>query len=159
MPTFRVPIRWRVRVPDPIFPADPIRRVLTAAVDVSVQDQFGNPWPLERCIIDTGCSTTMISATLARSLGVEFPSATSRLRIVTANGTVDSVVHDGELRLAFVACPGSVFRFFCLFVEEYSPAAPVLLGLNDLLDVFRVTFDGAWSPGAEMGHIALETRN
>jgi hypothetical protein len=44
-----------------------------------------------------------------------------------------------------------------VFSEDYSPTAPPLLGLNDFIDLFRVTFDGRYSLDAPFGHVLLET--
>src|SRR5206468_2811922 len=78
----------------------------------------------------------------ARFLGLRLPDTPVSLPITTANGTVTATVYDGELRVRFPALPGSVFRFYCVFVEEMNPHALPVFGLNDFLDVFRVSFDG-----------------
>ena len=44
-----------------------------------------------------------------------------------------------------------------VFSEAHAPDVPPLLGLHNLLDYWRFTFDGASEPGAEMGHMKFET--
>jgi hypothetical protein len=53
--------------------------------------------------------------------------------------------------------PEIAFRLFCLFSEQYPPNAPLLLGLHDTLEVFRVELNGRRSPGAEVGELVFET--
>ena len=38
-----------------------------------------------------------------------------------------------------------------------NPHTPPVLGLNDFLDSFRVTFDGRYTPDAPAGHMLFET--
>lgn len=152
MPVFRVPITWKAIDPDP---TGPIRRVLRAVVKAEVQDRHGG-WVRLDPVIDTGASTTTVSATWARANDIEVPAATSRLTVRTAAGVMPSEVHDGELRLRFPQLPGREFRLFCLFSEQVPPATPPVLGLNDTLDAFRLTFDGASRPDAPAGVIVFE---
>lgn len=100
----------------------------------------------------------MMSAVLARALSIPFPQdRPHQLSIQTANGVVISTVHHGELTIRFDALPDTAFRLFCLFSEQYPPNAPLLLGLHDTLEVFRVELNGRRSPRAEMGELVLET--
>ncbi len=156
MPTFSIPVTYQIRVPR--NPYSRIRRHLTADVAASAFDTSGRLRQLGRCILDTGCSTTVMSATGARLLDIPFPTDDPQeLTLNTANGAVRSTVYDGELKLQFDACPGHTFRLFCLFSENHMPAAPILLGLHDLIEVFRVTFDGTRSPGSELGRVTFAT--
>ena len=99
-----------------------------------------------------------MSAVLARALGIPFPQdPPHQLPIQTANGVVVSTVHHGELVIRFDSLPDSAFRLFCLVSEQYPPNAPLLLGLHDTLEVFRVELNGRRSPGAEMGTLVFET--
>jgi hypothetical protein len=156
MPAFQIPIAWRITDPGA---SGPIRRFLRATVAATVENERSEPIHVENFVLDTGATYTTVSAAWARAHRISVPSTSSTLRIRTANGVVASVVRDGELRVRFPQLPDHVFRLYCVFSEQLPPTTPPLLGLNDLLDVFRVTFDGCWSPGAEMGHISLETRN
>jgi hypothetical protein len=108
-------------------------------------------------IVDIGSSYTLMSADRARDLGLSLPDAPVSLPITTADGTVTATVYDGELRVRFPQLSGHVFRLYCVFVEGMNPHALPLLGLNDFLDVFRVTFDGRYSPEAPVGQILFET--
>lgn len=156
MPTFVIPLTCRVRVPANQFSR--IRRHFSTEVAVSALNRDGHARRLGCCLIDTGCSTTMMSAVEARAAGIPFPmDDPQELTLNTANGTVRSTVYDGELKLQFDACPGHTSRLFCLFSENYTPAAPILLGLHDLIEVFRVTFDGTRSPGSELGCVTFAT--
>lgn len=156
MPSFVIPLTCRMHVPTNQFSR--IRRHYSTEVVISALNMDGHFRRLGRCLIDTGCSTTMMSATTARANGIPFPmDDPQELTLYTANGAVRSTVYDGELKLQFDACPGHTFRMFCLFSENHAPAAPILLGLHDLIEVFRVTFDGTRSPGLEMGHLTLAT--
>jgi hypothetical protein len=154
MPSARIPISRRVVDPDP---AGPIRILLQASLRGEIEARFGVRLPVPKFVIDSGAMYTMVSATWARLYGIAIPDATSQLPIRTATGTREVTVRDGELRVRFPQFPGRVFRLYCVFSEDYSPAAPPLLGLNDFIDVFRVTFDGRYAHDAPSGHVALET--
>lgn len=158
MPTARIPIEHHVVVPGRTEPDAPVRRVLRANVPLRVSDGRGLFRLLPGCRFDSGCGTTMMSAVLARALGLPFPQDRPyQLPIQTANGLVVSTVHPGELTVRFDALPTTSFRLFCLFSEQYPPNAPLLLGLHDTLEVFRVELTGQRSPGAEMGTLVFET--
>lgn len=154
MPSFRVPIDYKFLSPDP---AGPTRRVLRAAVRIEVGIGPGRFVENGSAVVDTGACYTMMSATKARAMGVPFPPETSRFGMGTAAGARPSRVHDGELRVRFAALPGHVFRLYCVFNEDMPPSVPLLLGLNDLFDVFAVTFDGRFDPDAPMGHMRFDT--
>lgn len=153
MPSFRVPITWSVHDPDP---AGPIRRSFRARVEAEVRDRYGVWTPVD-FIVDTGASATIVSAEWARDQRIALPDETATVPVRTAAGVVRSTVRDGELRLRFPQLPGHVFRLYCVFSESMPAATPPLLGLNDFLDVFRLTFDGAARPDAVMGTIQHET--
>jgi hypothetical protein len=154
MPSFRVPIARTFRDPDP---AGPIRTVLRAAVDVEAQTRTGRFRPIRVCVVDTGASYTMMGTGQARLLGVGVPPVAVRMPLATASRSGTAAVRDGELRLRFGALPGHAFRLYCLFVDDLPVNTPLLLGLNDFLDVFRVTFDGGFSPDAPAGRMLFET--
>lgn len=155
MPSFRIPLDCRFVSPDP---AGPIRRILRATVRVEVRTGGGAFIQERNAVVDTGAGYTMMSTSQARAMGIPFPPETSRLSMGTAVGGVPSRVHDGELRVRFAALPGHVFRLYCVFNEDMPASVPLLLGLNDLFDVFRVTFDGGFAPDAPMGHMRFDTR-
>jgi hypothetical protein len=154
MPSFRVPITRAFRDPDP---AGPIRTFLRAAVDVEARTRTGRFRPVRVCVVDTGASYTMMSTEQARILGVDVPPAAVRMPLTTASRSGTAAVRDGELRLRFDALPGHTFRLYCLFVDDLPVNTPLLLGLNDFLDVFRVTFDGGFSRDAPAGRMLFET--
>lgn len=98
-----------------------------------------------------------MSATLARSMGIPFPPEVSVVSQTAATGVNDVHVHDGEIRVRFPQLPGHTFRLYCLFVEETPPNVPVLIGLHDTLEVFRLAFDGRPTADAPAGRVVLET--
>ncbi len=155
MPTFAIPISWRVYDPDP---SGPIRRSLKIACSGEVRTRQGRFLPIPEFRIDTGSTYTLMSATLARSMGLEIPATASRLNMTTAAGTRPALVRDGELRVRFDALPGHLFRLYCVFSEDVPPSVPPLLGLNDFADVFRFTVDAAPTSLAAFGAVHFDTR-
>lgn len=154
MPSFFVPISWSVYDPDP---TGPIRRAFRARVAAEVWVQPGRWKSVPNFVVDTGASATIVSAEWARGQRIALPEESSAVPVVTAAGSVRATVRDGELRLRFTQLPGHVFRLYCVFSESMPASTPPLLGLNDFLDVFRLTFDGAARPDAAMGGIRFET--
>jgi Aspartyl protease len=154
MPTISIPVQLVIRIGEP--PA-PIRRFHHARTALWVQNARGDFAECKRAIIDTGASYTAMSATLARSMGIPFPSAVSVVSQTAATGVNAVHVHDGELRVRFPQLPGHTFRLYCLFVEETPPNVPLLIGLHDTLEVFRLAFDGRPAADAPAGRVVLET--
>lgn len=154
MPSFRIPITRRVVDPDP---DGPIRTILRAAVTVEVRTRGGWYFPVNRCVIDTGASYTMLGKARAEAIGLEIPAATSRVPLATASRSEPATVHDGEIVVRFPQLPGRTFRLYCVFVQNLPDTTPLLLGLRDFLDAFRVTFDGGFAPDAPAGHMHFET--
>jgi hypothetical protein len=154
MPTFAVPLHVEFADPDP---AGPIRRFPRARLPLSVETAPGRFADLPFAVLDTGATYTTISATLARAYGIPFPDERSRIGITTAGGARPGLVHDGELRVRFPQLPGHVFRLYCVFAESVLPTVPPVFGLNDFLDVFRVTLDGSPRPDTPFGRILMET--
>lgn len=108
-------------------------------------------------ILDTGATYTTMSATAARFYGIPFPRETSRIGMTTIAGISSGLVHDGELRVRFPQLPGQVFRLYCVFAEDVPPSVPPVFGLNDFLDVFRVTLVGRFAPDAPFGRMLFDT--
>ena len=154
MASFVVPIWGSVVDPDP---DGPIRRYLQARVPAALERRPGQFVQVPFVVVDTGASFTVMSATLARTYGIPIPARTSRLTINTAGGSRPSRVHDGEIRLRFPQLPDRVFRLYGLFSEDVPPSVPPLLGLNDTLDVFRLTFDGTPGRAGPFGSLRFET--
>ncbi len=154
MPAFMIPIRCRVIDPDP---SGPIRRQYQARVPAELERAPDDFIELPSFVFDSGATYTTMSATLACSLGIPFPTQTSRIGLQTATGSRVSRVHDGEIRLRFPPLPDRVFRLYCLFSEDVPPSVPPLLGLNDTLDVFRLTFDGTPGRAGPFGSLRFET--
>jgi hypothetical protein len=53
--------------------------------------------------------------------------------------------------------PEYEFTLAWVIVEDADRAPPPLLGLHNLLDAVRFTFDGTLEPPAFMGHMRFET--
>jgi hypothetical protein len=154
MPSFTVPLTALTADPDP---DGPIRRLVRARLVVSVglaDGRWAEDLPFT---LDTGATYTTMSTTRARALGIPFPAQTSRIGITTAAGSRAGLVHDGELRVRFPQLPDEVFRLYCVFAEDVPPIVPPVFGLNDFLDVFRVTVDGSSLPTSPFGRIVMET--
>lgn len=154
MPTLTLPIQLAVHLG---LPPDPIRRFHHARTALWLQNGRGDFAECKRAIIDTGASYTSMSATLARSMGITFPPEVSVVSQTAATGRSSIHVHDGEIRVRFPQLPGHTFRLYCLFVEETPPTVPVLIGLHDTLEVFRLAFDGRPAADAPAGRMVLET--
>lgn len=154
MPSFSVPLLMDVADPDP---AGPIRRLVRARLTPSIEVAPGRWVHNLPFVLDTGATYTTMSATRARSLGIPFPPETSRVGVTTAAGPGAGAVHDGELRVRFPELPNHTFRLYCVFAEHILPTVPPVFGLNDFLDVFRVTLDGRWTRDAPAGHMLFET--
>jgi hypothetical protein len=152
MPSFDLLLQPRIVDPDP---DGPIRRLFQLALKVQVECSPGD-FQEVKFVFDTGAMYTLMSATRARSIGVRFPAATSRLGMMTAAGGRAGRVHDGELRVRFPQLPGRVVRLYCVFAEDVPPAVPPVFGLNDFLDVFRVALDGTPRAAAPFGRATFE---
>lgn len=153
MPSFALPPHLRILDPDP---DGPIRRAVQFRLPVVVECGPGILQPLD-FVFDSGSAYTLMSATLARSFGIAFPAERSRVGMTTAAGATAAEVHDGELRVRFPPLPGRVFRLYCVFSEAVPPAVPPVFGVNDFLDLFRVTLDGFHRPDAPFGRMTVET--
>lgn len=153
MPTFHLPLNRKNYDPDP---AGPIRGTLRATVPLEFAIT-GGVWLTEpRCLLDTGSSDTLVSRSWAESCRVPLPETSSALVVQTAAGSVASRVWDGELLVRFPQLPGRVFRLYCVFSDSYPATAPLLLGLNDFFDTFRVTIDGRPSSHGPFGNMRFE---
>jgi hypothetical protein len=153
MPSFTVSLDVRYLMSD----ADGLIRRLPRAVIRPFVRTADGWYRFPDSVIDTGATYTTMSATLARSVGIPVPAETRRLAGRTAAGSHSTRVHDGEIRVRFTELPGHTFRLYCVFNEQTPPVVPPLFGLNDFLDVFRLTFDGRPSADALFGHVRLDT--
>jgi hypothetical protein len=154
MPSFQVPFSRRVIDPDP---AGPIRTILRAALSLEVRTRGGWFQPMNRCIVDSGASYTMLSTARAKAIGLAVPDLKVHAPLLTATQSERVEVRDGEIVVRFSNMPGRIIRLYCLFVDGIPENTPLLLGLNDFFDTFRVSFDGRFSPEAPAGHMHFET--
>ena len=65
-------------------------------------------------------------------------------------------VGDADLHVRFARLREHPFELAILFSDDYPPSAPPLLGLHNLLNYWRFTFDGAFEPAALVGHMRFE---
>lgn len=152
MPSFALPPHLRILDPDP---DGPIRRAVQFRLRAVVECGPGLLQPLD-FVFDSGSAYTLMSATLAGSFGIPFPAERSRVGMTTAAGPTAAEVHDGELRVRFPQIPGRVFRLYCVFARSIPATVPPVFGVNDFLDVFRVTLDGWHRPDAPFGRMLFE---
>lgn len=107
-------------------------------------------------ILDTGASLSIFSAAWARSNGFRLPSTSHALPVTTAAGTVRPRVYDLDLNARFRRVPEHPFSLAVVFSDAHPPNVPPLIGLHNLLNYWRYTFDGSVEPVAIMGHMRFE---
>ncbi len=154
MPWFRVPLTYRLRQPDP---TGPIRVSIRAVVQLDIEFRSGTWLQTEGALVDTGASFALLSTAWARRRRLPVPAAASTMPLLTAAGNRDARVRDADLRVRFRQLPEHPFDLAVLFSDDYPPTAPPLLGLHNLLNYWRFTFDGASESGAIMGHMRFES--
>ena len=153
MPWFRHPLTWSLIRPDP---AGPFRVNLRAAVPSELERRPGDWVPVRRAVLDTGASLCVFSAVWARAVGLELPPASSGLPLRTATGEIVTRVYDFSLNVRFRGLPEQPFPLAVVFSESHPPNVPPLLGLHNLLNFWRFTFDGTPEPAAPLGHMRFE---
>lgn len=100
----------------------------------------------EPFVVDPGAGITKLSLQLALLSedegGWDLDVGTDRRQVllVTAAGRREVLAHYGSVRVKFPSCDER-FEFKCLFVDDWPPETPPLLGLHDVLDFVRITFD------------------
>jgi hypothetical protein len=154
MPWFRQPIARSVIQPDP---SGPFRMNLRAVIALELERRPGDWMLMPDAILDTGASLCIFSAAWARANGFTLPLAYSALSITTAAGPVRTRVYDVDLNARFRRMPECSFSLAVVFSERHPPNVSPLIGLHNLLNSWRVTFDGAQEPAALMGHMRFET--
>ena len=152
MPWFRNPLTWRLRQPDL---SGPIR--IRANVELEIRLPSGRWFPVRNCLLDTGASFTIFSTAWARAAGIPIPQPISTMPLLTAAGNRNARVRDADLHVRFRLLREFPFNLAAVFSDDYSPTAPPLLGLHNLLNSWRFTFDGTPNPAAIMGHMWFET--
>jgi hypothetical protein len=153
MPWFRQPLTFRVRQPDP---NGPIRVSIRARIDLEIERSPGDWLQIESALIDTGASFVILSAAWARRQRIPVPSAVSVMPLITVGGNRNASVRDADLRVRFGRLREYPFVLAVVYSEDYPPTAPPLIGLHNLLNFWRFTFDGAPDPAAIMGHMRFE---
>lgn len=154
MPWFRHPITYKIRQPDP---DGPFRMLLRAAVPFQLERRPGDWMDVPEVILDTGASVCVFSAAWARGHRFTLPAVSHHLSILTAAGSVPARVYDLDLNARFRRIPEWPFSLAVVFSEAHPPNVPPLIGLHNLLNSWRFTFDGSDEPGALMGHMRFET--
>jgi hypothetical protein len=153
MPWFRQPIPYELLQPDP---SGPVRMVLRAQVPLELERVPGVWVPVRRAVIDTGASLCIFSAAWARANGLLLPPTSSSLTTTTAAGRLSGRVYDLDLNARFRRMPKFPFSLAVVFSEAHPPTVPPLIGLHNLLNYWRFTFDGSPEPTAPMGHMRFE---
>jgi hypothetical protein len=154
MPWFRQPIAYSIVHPDPV---GPFHMNLRAVVPFEVERQPGDWMLVPEAILDTGASLCTFSAAWARASGFTLPITLTSLPVRTATGTVRTRVYDVDLNVRFRRMPECPFSLGIIFSEAHPPHVPPLIGLHNLLNYWRCTFDGTFEPAAMMGHMRFET--
>ena len=154
MPWFRQPIQHRIIQPDP---GGPLRMRLRAVTPFELERRPGE-WVLApEAILDTGASLCIFSAAWARAHRFQLPPASAGLPTTTAAGLLRSRAYDLDLNARFSWMPEHPFSLAVVFSEAHPPTVPPLIGLHNLLNYWRITFNGSDEPGAIMGHMRFET--
>ena len=110
--------------------------------------------------IDTGCTHTSISTSLARQLDLTVPPTLSRTRLQTVHGRQIANVRVGLLLAKFVGLEAFPFIVRCVFHDDWPADVPALLGMNALRPrhggPFRWIFEGNSSADAPDGRLIIE---
>ena len=154
MPWFRQPLYWRLRQPDP---NGPVRVSIQTRIDLEIEWLPGYWFIVDKFLVDTGASFTILSTDWARANGIRVPPMYSTMPLITAGGPRPVRVRDADLRVRFRRLRECPFELAVLFSDDYPPDAPPLIGLHNLLNYWRFAFDGAFEPAAAMGHMRFET--
>jgi hypothetical protein len=154
MPWFRHPIQQSIIQPDP---SGPLRMNLRAIIPFELERQPRDWILVPNAILDTGSSLCIFSATWARANHFRLPLASATLPTTTAAGVIQPVVYDVDLNARFRRMPEYPFSLAVVFSERHPPNLPPLIGLHNLLNYWRFTFDGSPEPVAFMGHMRFET--
>jgi hypothetical protein len=154
MPWFREPLHWRLRQPDP---NGPIRVSIRARIELEIELPSGQWLTAQNCLVDTGSSFVVLSTEWAEERGIHVPSTTSTMPLITAAGSHTTRVRDADLRVRFRRLSEYPFELAVVFSDSYPPTAPPLIGLHNLLNYWRFTFDGHHELAALMGHMRFET--
>lgn len=154
MPWFRHPILSRIIQPDP---TGPLRMDFRARIPIELERRPGDWMLVPDAILDTGASLCVFSATWARGSGFALPPVAHTLPITTAAGSVPTRVYDLDLNARFRRMPECPFSLAIVFSEAHPPNVPPLVGLHNLLNYWRFTFDGTPEPAAMVGHMKFET--
>ncbi len=180
MPWFRHPIHYRLLDPAnttpgaarPLFSeesavqvllaptalfAAPIRMSLRAYVPLEVEFAPQQWLSSRRVMIDSGAGLSTFSAEWAREFGIALPPRSCRLQLDTATGRVSVTVYDLDLNVRFPRLRDCPFSLAVVFSEAHPPTTPPLIGLHNLLNYWRFTFDGSFDPAAAMGHMRFDT--
>lgn len=105
--------------------------------------------------VDTGAGVTQMSLAWADQRGVRVGNRRGEMKVATAAGESWEEVVVGALRLRFPGSP-RVFLWDCVFFPNRPIDSPRLLGLKDVFQAVRVTFDRATPPGYPYGSLRFD---
>ena len=154
MAWFRHPIHHRILQPDP---NGPFRMRLRAIVPVELERAPGIWIPVLDATVDTGSSLCTFSTVWARQHSFLLPTVSAALPTTTAAGHRSARVYDLDLNARFRRMPECSFSLAVVFSDAHPPNVPPLIGLHNLLNYWRYTFDGSFEPAAMMGHMRFES--
>src|SRR5688572_19217136 len=140
MPWFRHPIYYRILQPDP---NGPFRMRLRAVVPLELERVPGIWIPVLDAVVDTGSSLSTFSTTWARQRQFLLRTATGTLPPTSAAGHRPDRVYDLYLDARFRRMPEHPFSLAVVFSDAHPPNVPPLVGLHNLPNYWRYTFDGS----------------
>jgi hypothetical protein len=107
-------------------------------------------------VVDTGAAVTTLSASEATKLGIPVPRKAFEFTLETATGPARQIRYPGRLRGRILGLAQWDFDWACHFVVHQGPPPQAALGLADVINDVRITFDGRYMLEAPYGWLILE---
>jgi hypothetical protein len=142
---------------DPGPPArfDPVPIVTyRATVKLEIFRADGEPEVVE-FRFDTGAGIPQMSLRKAQGLGLKIAGRRGHMEVTTAAGTRWEDVIAGSIRARFPTTD-RVFLWECLFFVDRAEEIPPLLGLRDVFQSVRLSFDKSKTPHHPYGCLVVE---
>jgi hypothetical protein len=137
-----------------IYHSEPVAS-LRAAVNLEVYRPDISAFTCVQFRIDSGSGNPSMSLALAMSLGQEVNVRRGELSVTTATSISWLRVRLGKIKVRF---PGSTreFEWTCHFYEDRPLRVPPMLGLHNVLDTLRVSFDSKFDPKMPYGAVIFQ---